>query len=105
MPKKIVKKYASIQSGIVKKYAVSIEKFLKKTGRSYSEPQLIQELFKIPLESEGYVPRLNEVEKLRNIRGALKLLMNEKKVFGVSMEDPSNEQVLHYSTKGWYDTP
>lgn len=104
--KKATRKHASTKSAEIKKYASKIEKTLRKTRSPYSESRLVEELFNIKLKREGYIPESKEVERLKKIREALKLLMDEKKVIGVTLEDPvTREQILHYSSSGWYATP
>src|SRR5213593_4226334 len=101
-----MKKLSPAKSTDIKRYADKIEKFLKRAKNPYSEATLADELFGIPLKKEGYVPKSNEVKKLKAMKEALRHLMDEKIVVGATLEDPtSNEQILHYSISGWYATP
>ena len=104
--KKVVRKRTVTKSGDVSKYADIIQKFLTKSKNQYSETRLVEELFNISLQKEGYIPKSTELDKLKSIREALRLLMDEKKIVGMMLEDPTtHENVLHYSTSGWYATP
>lgn len=90
----------------VEKYASKIEAFLRASKNSYSEARLVEDLFGIPLQVEGYLPEPKDVEMLRDIKEALRRLLDGKKIFGAKLEDPAtNEQVFHYSSVGWYATP
>lgn len=94
-------KKSAKQSGAaaITKYKNSIEDFLKKENKPYSQLQLAEELFDIPLRKEGNVPSSKEeLLKLGHIDDALKVLMKEGKVIGSLIEDPiTNEEVMSYS--------
>ena len=62
--------------------------------------QIAEELFDIPLRKEGNVPSSKEeLLKLSDIKDALKILTNERKIIGSLIEDPiTKEEVMCYST-------
>ena len=84
----------------ITKYKNSIEHFLKKENKPYSQLQIAEELFDIPLRKEGNVPSSKEeLLKLSDIKDALKILTNERKIIGSLIEDPiTKEEVMCYST-------
>lgn len=85
----------------ITKYKNSIEHFLKKANKPYSQLQIAEELFDIPLRKEGNVPSSNEqLLKLSYIKDALKTLTQERKIIGSLIEDPIiKEEVMCYSTR------
>jgi len=62
--------------------------------------QIAEELFDITLRKEGNVPSSKEeLLKLSDIKDALKILTNERKIIGSLIEDPiTKEEVMCYST-------
>jgi hypothetical protein len=84
----------------IAKYKNSIEHFLKKENKPYSQLQIAEELFDIPLRKEGNVPSSKEeLLKLSQIKDALKILTKERKIIGSLIEDPTTkEEVMSYST-------
>jgi len=84
----------------ITKYKNSIERFLKKENKPYSQLQIAEELFDITLRKEGNVPSSKEeLLKLSDIKDALKILTNERKIIGSLIEDPiTQEEVMYYST-------
>ena len=84
----------------ITKYKNSIERFLKKENKPYSQLQIAEELFDITLRKEGNVPSSKEeLLKLSDIKDALKILTNERKIIGSLIEDPiTKEEVMCYST-------
>lgn len=82
-----------------------IVEFLRKKGVPYSEPRLIEELFKIKEEDDMPVAA-KDLQELRTIKELLRRLVQEKKIFAANFEDAdTKEQVPHYSAKGWFVTP
>ncbi len=83
-----------------------IQEFLRNQQAPYSEPRLIEEIFKINMTDEEIPKTQDELEKVIKIRNALKKLIQEKRVFVANVEDPNTkESVLHYSAEGWHVTP
>jgi len=83
----------------ITKYKNLIEDFLKKKNKPYSQLQIAEEIFDIPLRREGSIPSsTEELLKLSHVDDALKILMKEGKVIGSLIEDPiTNEEVMNYS--------
>lgn len=72
----------------ITKYKNSIEDFLKKGNKTYSQ-QIAEELFDIPIRREGNVPSSKEeLLTLSYIKDALKILTRKRKVIGFLIEDP-----------------
>jgi hypothetical protein len=83
--KKSAKESGSEAKASITKYKNLVEDFLKRENKPYSQLQLAEELFNIPLRKEGNVP-------------SSKVLMKEGKVIGSLIEDPiTNEEVMYYS--------
>jgi hypothetical protein len=88
----------------ITKYKNSIEHFLQKENKSYSQLQIAEELFDIPLRKEGNIPSsTEELFKLSYIKAALKILTKDRKVTGSLIEDPvTKEEVMCCSISGRY---
>jgi hypothetical protein len=97
--KKSAKESESEAKASITKYKNLVEDFLKRENKPYSQLQLAEELFNIPLRKEGNVPSsTQELLKLSHLDDALKVLMKEGKVIGSLIEDPiTNEEVMYYS--------
>ena len=96
--KKGAKESGSEANVSITKYKELIEDFLKRENKPYSQLQLAEELFDIPLRKEGNVPSTQELLELGHLDDALKVLMKEGKVIGSLIEDPiTNEEVMYYS--------
>lgn len=95
------KKSESAAKKSITKYKNSIEHFLQKENKPYSQLQIAEELFDIPLRKEGNIPSSTELLKLSYITAALKILTKERKVIGSLIEDPvTKEEVMCYSISG-----
>ena len=87
-------------------YQARIEDFLQSHESAYSEPRLIEELFGIKLRDESLVKSEEDMKQLVRIKQAFRHLVEEKRIFAANFEDPdTKEQVMHYSAKGWFETP
>jgi hypothetical protein len=106
-PKKNEGKIRSSSQIVPTRYAKKIENFLRKENRPYSERRIAERVFNIVLGKKDSIPTSKkDLRELSHIRNALKILVKEKKIIESLIEDPkAKEQVMHYSTVGWYATP
>jgi|SRR5919108_1840504 hypothetical protein len=96
--RKRAKESGSEAKASITQYKNLVEDFLKRENKPYSQLQLAEELFDIPLRKEGNVPSTQELQKLSHLDDALKVLMKEGKIIGSLIEDPiTNEEVMYYS--------
>jgi len=67
---------------------------------------LIEEIFGIKLSDENLPKSEEDVKKLAGIKEAIRNLVKEKRIFAANFDDPdTKEEVMHYSAKGWFETP
>jgi hypothetical protein len=82
---------------IVSVYAQPIEQYLKGQVIPHSESDIIKEVLKIKLDTDDDIPSSKQdLEKLAEIRGALRTLVSQRRVFQTLVLDPQTKEQTPY---------
>ena len=81
----------------VSMYVQLIEKYLKGQVIPHSESDIIKEVLKIKLDTDDDIPSSKQdLEKLAEIRGALRTLVSQRRVFQTLVLDPQTKEQTPY---------
>jgi hypothetical protein len=82
----------------ISRYAELIEQYLKGQNIPHSESDIIKEVLKIKLDTDDDIPSSNhDLDMLAEIRGSLRTLVSQRKVFQTLVLDPqTKEQTAYY---------
>ncbi|MGI0044689.1 MAG: hypothetical protein ACRD47_13365 [Nitrososphaeraceae archaeon] len=82
----------------IRRYAELIEQYLKGQIIPHSESDIIKEVLKIKLNTADDIPSSNhDLDMLAEIRGSLRALVSQRKVFQTLVLDPqTKEQTAYY---------
>jgi len=85
----------------VSMHAQLIEQYLKGEAISHSESDIIKEVLKIKLDTDDDIPSSkHDLEKMAEIRGVLRTLVSQRRVFQTLVLDPqTKEQTPYYMWK------
>ena len=85
----------------VSTHAQLIEQYLKGEAISHSESDIIKEVLKIKLDTDDDIPSSkHDLEKMAEIRGVLRTLVSQRRVFQTLVLDPqTKEQTPYYMWK------
>jgi hypothetical protein len=80
------------------KYAELIKRYLKNQALPLSENDIVKEVLKINLDTDDDLPSSEyDLERLAEVRGSLRTLVSQGKVFQTLVLDPqTKEQTPHY---------
>ena len=83
-----------------------ILKFLSEQEGSYPEPKLIEALFGIKMSDDELPTSEQDLARVQEIRNILNRLVASKRIYASVLEDPNTrEEILNYSSKGFFATP
>lgn len=81
----------------VSMYAQLIEQYLKGQVIPHSESDISKEVLKIKLDTDDDIPSSkHDLEKLAEIRGALRTLVSQRRVFQTLVLDPQTKEQTPY---------
>jgi hypothetical protein len=82
----------------ISRYAELIEQYLKGQIIPHSESDIIKEVLKIKLDTDDDIPSSkHDLGMLAEIRGSLRVLVSQRKVFQTLVLDPqTKEQTAYY---------
>lgn len=82
----------------ISRYAELIEQYLKGQIIPHSESDIIKEVLKIKLDTDDDIPSSkHDLDMLAEIRGSLRTLVSQRKVFQTLVLDPqTKEQTAYY---------
>ncbi len=81
----------------IKKYAELIERYLKNQTLPLSENDIVKEVLKINLDTDDDIPSSeHDLERLAEVRGSLRTLVSQGKVFQTLVLDPQTKEQTPY---------
>ena len=87
-------------------YEGRIIKFLSQQEGPCPEPRLIEAAFGIKMDDDEFPPSEQEAARLHEIRSILRKMVNSKRIYASMLEDPeTREEIVNYSSKGFFATP